>query len=322
MPEAFIVSVVIPVYNAEKYLSQAVESALGQKEVREIILIDDGSKDSSLVLCRALSLQNSKIKCTTHGCDKNLGPAATRNLGIRLSTCPFIAFLDADDFYLPNRFATTKNRFFQDPNADGVYEAIEAYFESEQAERRWREMGAKDLTTIQGGIEPEQLFFKQSPVGNAGHCCVDGLTLKRKVIQKIGYFNEELRDLEDTDFYIKLSAASRLIPGQINSPVAIRRVHATNNFTQVKSGLEYWRDRIIMWLSVYGWMQATGICKDRQNVIISKILMDLETDIAGNELFFKRQKVKLLRIFLILREQPKLSVNKAFIVGMIRQILK
>src|SRR5687768_1176577 len=104
----FKVSVIIPVYNAEKYLRGAVESAVNLEDVGEILLIEDKSPDNALQLCHQLAKEFDKVRVFTHPHGENKGAGASRNLGIEKSTLDYIAFLDADDWYLPNRFVKSK----------------------------------------------------------------------------------------------------------------------------------------------------------------------------------------------------------------------
>ncbi|HED13224.1 MAG TPA: glycosyltransferase family 2 protein, partial [Gammaproteobacteria bacterium] len=99
------ISVVIPVYNAEKYVEYAVKSALQQKEAAEIILVEDNSPDHALKICEKLSNENSQVRLLRHSDGKNHGAGESRNLGIRSARHDYIAFLDADDYYLQNCFA-------------------------------------------------------------------------------------------------------------------------------------------------------------------------------------------------------------------------
>lgn len=80
------ISVVIPVYNAEKYVSQAVDSALQLEDVYEIILIEDNSPDNALAVCQQLAEKHEKVKLYQHPDKKNHGASPSRNLGIEKST--------------------------------------------------------------------------------------------------------------------------------------------------------------------------------------------------------------------------------------------
>ena len=90
------VSVIIPVYNAAKFVGEAVYSVVNQKHVAEVLLVEDGSKDGSLSICRGLEDANAKVRILQH--------ENGRNFGVQQSELNFIAFLDADDIPLPNRF--------------------------------------------------------------------------------------------------------------------------------------------------------------------------------------------------------------------------
>ncbi|MBP2698924.1 glycosyltransferase family 2 protein [Vibrio parahaemolyticus] len=93
------VSVVIPVYNGEFVVKNAINSALAQEEVLEVICINDGSTDKSLAVLD--SINNPRVKVFSI---KNSGASYARNFGAMKAKSNYIAFLDADDYYLQNRF--------------------------------------------------------------------------------------------------------------------------------------------------------------------------------------------------------------------------
>ncbi len=98
-------SIIVPVYNAEKWLRRCVESLLNQdidKSEYEILLIDDGSKDGSLALAQQLANEASNIRVFTQ---PNAGPGAARNRGIDNATGDYLMFVDADDYLKPNSLA-------------------------------------------------------------------------------------------------------------------------------------------------------------------------------------------------------------------------
>ncbi|MBR6412138.1 MAG: glycosyltransferase family 2 protein [Alphaproteobacteria bacterium] len=103
------VSVIIPVYNVEKYLRECLDSVVNQtlKEI-EIILIDDGSTDSSLDICREYAEKDSRIQVYTQ---ENRGAGAARNRGIRIAKGEYVAFIDADDFYFSKNSLLTLYSF-------------------------------------------------------------------------------------------------------------------------------------------------------------------------------------------------------------------
>jgi glycosyltransferase involved in cell wall biosynthesis len=128
---SFKVSVIIPVYNCEKYISRSIQSVLAIEEVTELIIVDDGSTDLTFNICKDFKKIDSRIKIFFHEGRKNRGVSASRNLGIKNAKNNFIAFLDADDYYLPNRFKVTSECFAFDQSIEGVYEAIGVHNSSE-----------------------------------------------------------------------------------------------------------------------------------------------------------------------------------------------
>ncbi|HEL2071033.1 TPA: glycosyltransferase family 2 protein [Streptococcus suis] len=95
------ISVIVPVYNGEKHLRQCVESIMAQEyENLEILLINDGSKDGSALLCEQLKYQDSRVKVIHKRQNEGLG--AARNTSLDVATGEYIVFVDADDWIDPN----------------------------------------------------------------------------------------------------------------------------------------------------------------------------------------------------------------------------
>ena len=90
------ISVIIPVYNVEKYLYRCVDSVLGQTYYNiEVILIDDGSTDSSPEICDEYQKRDKRVKVIHK---KNSGAASSRNIGLSSAKGDYIAFIDSDDY--------------------------------------------------------------------------------------------------------------------------------------------------------------------------------------------------------------------------------
>ncbi len=231
----FSVSVIIPVYNAEKYIKKAVESSVFLEEVAEILLIEDGSSDSSLKLCEMLENNYDKVHLLRHENGKNKGVAASRNLGLVKASCSFIAFLDADDWYLPNRFTKTKEEF-NDPHIDGVYEPIGTFFYQNESflfgKKLSKEVGEKIVTFLKKPVKPSELFYSLLTQSN-GNFSTDGITLRKSLVKKIGLFSLELKIHEDTEYWIRCAYYGKLKAPINPEIVAIRGVHGNNSNNQV-----------------------------------------------------------------------------------------
>lgn len=99
-----LISVIVPVYNAEKFLNKSIEGVIHQSYTSiQLILVNDGSTDGSEALCNKYALTDNRILVFSQ---KNSGPAAARNTGLRHASGYFVFFLDADDFIERNAFET------------------------------------------------------------------------------------------------------------------------------------------------------------------------------------------------------------------------
>ena len=99
-----IVSIIVPVYNAEQYLTKCVDSILHQNLNNiELILVDDGSQDQSPALCDAYASQDKRVRVVHQ---ENAGAAAARNHGMELAQGTYIAFVDSDDWIDPDMYKT------------------------------------------------------------------------------------------------------------------------------------------------------------------------------------------------------------------------
>jgi glycosyltransferase involved in cell wall biosynthesis len=224
------ISVVIPVYKAEAFLQEAVSSVLIQPETGEVLLIEDNSPDGSIDVCRRLVESDARVRLLRHPNGENRGAGASRNLGIRSARHEFVAFLDADDFYLPGRFEIPRQLFASRARINGVYEAVGVHYQNADARHRWLSEGLSELTTLSEKVNPEALFDALVG-GGKGHLHLDGLLVKKEIFDSSGLFHENLRLHQDTAMMIQLAETGLLIPGRIETPVAMRRVHAGNRFS-------------------------------------------------------------------------------------------
>ena len=115
VPKAADLSVIIPVYNGERYLGAAIESVLSQSlPPREVIVIDDGSSDASTAVARGFP-QVRLIE------QENAGAAAARNHGVSVANCANLAFLDADDLWTPEKTVLQMAKLTEDPTLDAIF---------------------------------------------------------------------------------------------------------------------------------------------------------------------------------------------------------
>ena len=305
------ISVIIPFFNARNYVTQAVESALMQPETGEVILVEDNSPDGGLQICQELSEMYQNVKLLRHPDCKNHGAAASRNLGIKNAAFPIVAFLDADDYYLPNRFHTTTEIFNNYKNIDGVYEAIGVTYQNESVKELFTKLSFKEITTIRERVDPDKLF-ERIIRGKIGHFSFDGFTVRKQAFDKTGFFSEELEMYEDTDLMYKLCAKATLYPGSIDQPVAIRRVHDQNRITyQLADKRSSYMTYNAMWdcLSKWGKNNLPNI---HQKMVLHRYIshlrkVDTFVDFSWNDYFTSRKKM-----FELGADFPELFIDRFF----------
>lgn len=238
--EELKVSVVIPVYNAARYVAEAVESAIYLKEVGEVILVEDGSPDNALEICKSLEIKFPKVRVFQHPGGVNKGAGASRNLGVKEASCAYISFLDADDIYLPNRFKA-ESSIFCDDKIDGVYNTTGKY-------ENKNDLGLT-FFNLKKNVNPEDVLYKML----TGEVIFDtnGITLKKEIIEKAEYFNN-LELHEDTHLWYKIAHLGNLKPGNLEEAVALTRNHNERRiFTRSKGSKIEFLEAVIHTFSAY-----------------------------------------------------------------------
>ncbi|BEV05527.1 glycosyltransferase family 2 protein [Chryseobacterium gambrini] len=277
------ISVITPVYNAEKYVTQAVESALQFEEVYEVILIEDQSPDNALEVCEKLAEKYDRVKLFQHPDKGNHGAGKTRNLGLEKATGDFIAFLDADDYYLPNRFDAEKE-LFKDPKVEGVYGALGVHYYSEKAKEQYYSLFKDNLTTVYKKHDPRDVFPGQLNMrGSFGLFSIDSLTIRRdSMVRKLHpFFKTHLRLHQDTEFLFRLSYYLDLYPGILDKAVAMRGVHESNRITAVDSKkVNPAITRVLLWKEVNEWAQKENTIPEDIKLHIKRMHRSYEIALA------------------------------------------
>jgi glycosyltransferase involved in cell wall biosynthesis len=256
------ISVIIPVYNAEKFIERAVQSVLIQPEVDEIILIDDGSKDASYEIIQDLASKNDFIRILTHPGRMNKGPAATRNLGILNTKNEWIAFLDADDYYLDNRFKKDVEIINKNSNVDGVYGNVDY-------NNNYEDTNPYNISQLDNVLQKD-LFFEMSPIGKRGRFHINALLIKKAKLIEIKNFDETLRFGEDILLFLKLSIVANLVNNMLQNSFSVKESHddnMTKNLTVFEANKYLTRvfENLLLW-------EHEKKTKEHKNEMINKYL--------------------------------------------------
>ena len=218
------VSIIIALYNTERYLEEAVLSALAQPETGEVILVDDGSTDLSGEKADQLA-KRFGIVSTIH-LPSNHGPAYARNCGIKNAIFPIIAFLDADDIYLPGRFKETLEAFNADKTIDAVYGVTLNKFQTDILKSNYRRIYTHEIEKIYHRKEGN--LFQNLARGKNGSIHLDALTVRTSALKHLKGFDESLRQMEDTDLVLRLANNFKFHALPQTNIHAVRRIHYNN----------------------------------------------------------------------------------------------
>lgn len=192
-----LVSVIVPVYNGQRYLEATLKSIFDQDyEPVEIIVVDDGSTDGTAEIVKSYPVVRYIYQ-------NNQGPSAARNTGIAAAQGEMIAFLDADDLWLPNKLSLQVGYLRQHPEKGLVY-----------AHRRM---------IIEEGVEtPPWFSANDTPALFAG-----AVLVRKNVFEQVGFFNPEYRFGENAEWLARVKDAGILLH-VMRETLLISRVHACN----------------------------------------------------------------------------------------------
>jgi glycosyltransferase involved in cell wall biosynthesis len=197
------ISCIIPVYNGERYLREAIDSVLAQTcQALEIIVVDDGSTDGTGDI---VASYGDRLRYVRH---ENAGPAAARNRGLSLVQAEYVAFQDADDLWHPEKLARQMARFLARPELDLCFTHLQNFW----------------MPEMKGEVEH---FRNHRFAGALPGYCAPSLLARRVLFDTVGRFNSGLRLSEDTDWILR--AGERGVVMELLPDVLVyRRWHTTN----------------------------------------------------------------------------------------------
>ncbi len=212
-----LVSVVIPNYNYARYLSEAIDSVLAQTYPKiEVIVVDDGSTDESIPKLRQYGSRIQYIQ------QKNQGVAAARNRGIHQSVGELIAFLDADDYWLPLKIERQVEQFIKAPGLGMVHCGVIEFGEVTGVE-------VIRLDGQQGDVADELLLLQRSVILGGG----SGLIVQRSILEEIQGFDTHLSTSADWDLFYRIARKYRV--GFVAEPLVKYRRHRSNMHSNINA---------------------------------------------------------------------------------------
>lgn len=196
-----LISIILPVYNGEAYLAEAIESVLNQKyKPIEIIVVDDGSTDKSAEIVK----RYSELK---YFFQTNKGTASARNLGIQKANSSFLAFLDQDDLWVEKKLELQVKAFMRNPETDIVYGYVKQFLSLD----------------IDESLK-QKIFCPSLPM--PGYL-PSAMLIKKEAFLRVGLFDSAWQIGEWANWYVR-SSELKLNILMLPDLIALRRLHSSN----------------------------------------------------------------------------------------------
>lgn len=188
-----LISIVIPLYNKERFIKETLDSVFNQSFTDyEIIIVNDGSSDSSVFIVNAIKDQRITVLS-----NQNKGVSHARNFGISKANSDLIALLDGDDLWEPNHLENLYNLYEKFPDC-GLYATAynKKYFNGEKIKASYNGLAKEYFGIIED-------YFSASI--KDGVAWTSAVLIPMKTFRKVGVFDEEMRSGQDTDLWIRIA---------------------------------------------------------------------------------------------------------------------
>lgn len=269
-----LVSIITPFFNAEAYFEETIESVIAQTyENWELLLIDDGSTDSSTAIAQRFAAQYpGKIRYLEHEGHQNRGKSTSRNLGIQQAKGDYLALLDADDVFLPQKLEKQVALLQAHPEVGMVYgPTLYWYGWTGQARDQRRDRKASLGVRPNSCIQPPALMTLYLRNGGAVPCTC-GLLVRRDLVLALGGFDESIQHMyEDQVFLAKIC---------LSAPVFVedgcwdkyRQHQGSSSFMAIRNG-EYHPTKLNpVRLTFLRWLEGYMLSQNIQNDSLRRAL--------------------------------------------------
>jgi glycosyltransferase involved in cell wall biosynthesis len=249
-----LVSVIINFLNAQKYISEAIESVLSQEYSDwELILVDDGSTDASTKVALDYAQRYpGKISYFNHPNHENKGASCSRNFGLSKARGEYIAFLDADDVWLPHKLIKQVQILESNPEISMVYGPAFMWYSWTGKPQDFIKDHMQKLS-----VKPDSLvkpldwvvnFLQDEGKGIPTTC---GILVRRDALSSLDWFEESLCEYEDMTFYAKVFSEKSVFAS--SQCICKYRQHPeSRSFSGLISGLDSQeREKFLIWLRSY-----------------------------------------------------------------------
>ncbi len=229
------VSVIIPVYGAEKFIAKTLDSVINQTYSNiEILIIDDETRDNSIEICKQFN--DARIKIISQ---KNRGLAGARNTGIRNAQGEYLAFIDADDLWRPDKLERHITHLISNPHIGVSFSRSQFIDENDNPLGIYQMSKLSDITPLD--------FWCRSPIGNGSagvfrRRVFDDIKFQSNLYGTIEdfYFDDNFRESEDVECWLRISIQTQWQIEGIAEDLTLYRIHAKGLSADITKMMESW----------------------------------------------------------------------------------
>lgn len=289
------VSIITAAYNHVRFIRQSVESAQGQTyRDFEHIVVDDGSSDGTADILKSFGNRITYIR------QENCGAHAAINRGIRMSSGDFIALLDSDDAWLPNKLELQIQAFEQFPEAGLAYSQAHVINSEGNLINDGQPIG-KPLADQRHAFE-ELLRVNNIPALTA--------MFRRECIGEVGVFNESFKALSDWDLWIRISVNWPIV--FVPEALALYREHENNTWVSMLEKGRVHRERLLLLNRASAALSGSITERNKSREIINAIIRDTALKTAYGHLYRRQYSEASAYLLFALRRQPMLLKDALF----------
>lgn len=254
-----VVSVIVPVFNAGDMIHEALESIFATGfSALEVIVVDDGSTDNSReAVKRYCDLhQSRRIVMASHPEGQNCGASASRNLGVDVAVGKYVAFLDADDVYCPNRFAGSVQLLESQPHLSAVFGTFLYELSGPSEAHQIRDISSDLVKAVENQVlvsPADEDFLSQLLRGKSG-LCTNTITVRRQAFIEAGGF-PSLRYGEDLALWIRVFATGAVARVE-DGPLAVYRIHGRSLCSQGEQSADFILGPVHSLINAVQWLKS------------------------------------------------------------------
>lgn len=257
--------VIMPAYNAEKYIGEAIESVIKQSyKLWNLTIVNDGSTDNTNNIINDFVKKFPKqIRCFVH--QKNKGTVAAINTALHNANQYYLCWLSADDVYKPNMLESSIDFLEKHIQYEAVFSKYEYIDENSHFCKAWEATSFIQELNQGSEVQPYKNMFLYS---NAFHGC--SLLGKRTIFMRTGYFNEKFRYAHDYDYWLRLASSTTIgFTDVINVQGRIHDKQVSNKGLNAVDSIYSFVDLFLNNRKIFNQLaQKAGICSDVTGLLV------------------------------------------------------